>query len=669
MIFSIRTRMLINIIVMAIPLCFFAWLMTQEVQKQIDFAAAEIKGIEMQKPLVKILRDVHARKVALINGSATDSSLAGNLNAAQQVFNAVGADIGFGRQEADKTKIVLAINATDWNGAFQEIIKAANDMPEKAVKHQQYNDMATAIKALISRSSDGSNLTLDPDVDSYYVMDAVSFAIPAAIDNLGKAQEELLTMLPSMRFGITTEQSNKLAVWKHIIGENDTARILGSIGVALAEDANFYGNSASLSRLSILVADYEEKQAKIIDIMDRIQKAYAPLSAQEVSSAFAQANESLMKVATAAQEELFTLLHVRIEYFKAHVQSLLMQGGAALLAGLVLFWIISRSIVVPIKRLEYAMRRITEGDITTHVPCTKKRDEIGRMARTVEVFKKNAESIQTMAKDFELSIKQIVDIVSSAATELNTASSDLTKVSEDGHNKVKELSSDVTGVATNMQMVATAGEQLYGAINEISGQVQKSTETTNQAVTEATNVKRKTDGLLDATQRISGIVGIINGIAAKITLLALNATIEAARAGEAGKGFAVVAGEVKALAAQTASATAEISGLVETMQGSSKETADAIGSITTIIDSLNEIASIVAAAVEEQGVVTKDISNHITQATKRMELVSQNVSVVTATSSHSATAATQTLQASNELAQQAEILRGKVHEFMSKLVA
>ena len=678
MIFSIRTRMLVNILQLSIPLCLFAWLLVQEVQKQIDFTMQENRGVILQAPLTDLLQATHAHKSAVLSGDASQSNVNAQLKAyiekANATFQQVGSAIGFADQpltDADKAKFPFALKAADWSAAFQETLAVAATVSAEnnAANLELHNKLAAAIKTLITRASDGSNLTLDPDLDSYYVMDAVSFAIPNAIDTLGKAEEDMLQMVAATRASVTTEQSNMLAVWEDTIGSDDAGRIVGSIGTALSEDANFYGASPSLQRLSGFASDYHGKQAAILQLIERVQQGDASVAAAAVTEAFRAANAALTTLGDAARQEMGILLQARIDYFKAHMQRLLAQGGAALLVGLILFWLISRSIVVPIKRLESVMKRIADGDVKITVPYTKKRDEIGHMARTVATFQQNAAAIQGMAKEFESSVKQVVETVSSAATEMHTASDDLMRVSGDGHQKTKELSGDITSVATNMQMIATAGEQLYSAINSISDQVQKTTATTDQAVSEAVNVKQKAGVLLNTTQHINGIVGIINGIAAKITLLALNATIEAARAGEVGKGFAVVAGEVKALAAQTATATAEISTLIESIQSSSKETAEAIDSITTIIDSLNQIAGIVATAVEEQGVVTKDISSHITQATKRMEAVNQNVSVVTSASSHSATAATQTLQASDALSKQAGMLRDKVDEFMKKLVA
>ncbi|MBX9726225.1 MAG: methyl-accepting chemotaxis protein, partial [Rickettsiales bacterium] len=431
--------------------------------------------------------------------------------------------------------------------------------------------------------------------------------------------------------------------------------------------ANFYGASATLSRIKPLMEDYDAKNKALLAVLDKVHAPDATMTQADLAKAFNDSRESLMALFKASQEEMNVLLNTRIASFQAHLKELLLQGGTALLIGFVLFWLISRSIANPINRLRKVMMSLAKGDIDVEVPYTRKRDEIGQMANAVVVFKDNAVHLRKLAKEFEDSVKHVVEIVASAATEMDSASRDLTTRAETSHAKLKELNIDVGNVLQSIQHVSTAGDQLTSAITEISSQVHKSTATTSSAVQDASNVKKVAEAMAESAQKVSGIVGIINGIAAKITLLALNATIEAARAGEAGKGFAVVASEVKTLATQTATATAEISNLVGAMQGSSQETLTAISQITSVIDQINQISSIIAAAIEEQGAATKEISGHINQASKRVDNITKNVAEVTESAGHSTAAATQTLQASNELAKQSEHLRSEVTSFLGNL--
>ncbi len=675
MIFSIRKRMLINVVVLAIPMCVFAWLLSQEVQKQIDFAAQELDGERLQKPLTELLHEVRMKKIALLTGSETESTttrIADLRKQMNETYTEVGSHVGFSDQElgeADVKKIGLPLAKNQWGAIVPAIDEALQHLPNSTddASLTALDTLAGALKAAISRASDGSNLTLDPDLDSYYVMDALSFAIPNSIEDLAGAEAELLAILPHQSKGITPAQFARIEVWKHILDADDTGRVMGSLSIALAEDGNFYGTSASLARLGPLMKAYEEKNKALLALFDQIHTPGNALSQADLSTAFAASRASLMTLYTAAQEEMNILLHTRITFFEAHLKTLLMQGGIALLIGFGIFWLISRSIVNPINHLRTAMTSLAKGAVDTDIPHTNKRDEIGQMANAVVVFKQNAIHLRKLAREFEDSVKHVVEIVASAATEMDSSSRDLSSRAGDSHKKLQVLNHDVGEVSQSIQHVSTAGDQLSSAISEISAQVHKSTATTGNAVQEAGNVRKVAESMANSAQKVSGIVEIINSIAAKITLLALNATIEAARAGEAGKGFAVVASEVKTLANQTASATAEISALVEAMQGSSQDTLSAIGQITNVIDQINQISGIIAAAIEEQGAATKEISSHINQAAQRVQNITTNVSDVTDSAAHSTSAAAQTLQASGDLSKQSEHLRTEVTKFLRDL--
>ena len=677
MVLTIRRRMFINIVQLMATMCIFAWFLAQEVQKQIDFADQEISGEQVQKPLTELLHDVHAHKLALMTGASVEpiaARIASERTELAAVYGELGSAIGFANQplsEDNVKAIALPLENNVWGSVQPAVDKALSALPasvdEKSIA--AHDALAGALKAMILRASDGSNLTLDPDLDSYYVMDALSFAIPNSIDNFSAAQSDLLEIARHHANNLTLEQFAKVAIWKHVIEANDLSRVLGSLNIALAEDGNFYGQSVTLARIKPLMADYENKNKVLVALLGRISNNDNSVAASDVADAFNGARSALMTLYHAAQEEMNILLHTRIESFKAHLETLLIQGGGALLIGFALFWLISRSIVNPINRLRRIMSRIAKGDLSVEIPYTNKRDEIGQIANSVVIFKQNAEYLQKLSREFERSVKNVVEIVASAATEMDSSSKDLTSRAETSYERLQELSHDVDDVLQSLQHVAGAGDQLSASITEISSQVNKSTTTTSAAVVEAGNVKKVAEGMANSAQKVSGIVGIINGIAAKITLLALNATIEAARAGESGKGFAVVASEVKMLANQTANATAEIGTLVSAMQGSSKDTLAAIEEITGVIDEINHISGIIAAAIEEQGAATKDIASHITQASKRVDNITKNVSEVTDSAGHSSAAATQTLQASNELAHQSEYLRREVSKFLSNMAA
>ena len=206
-------------------------------------------------------------------------------------------------------------------------------------------------------------------------------------------------------------------------------------------------------------------------------------------------------------------------------------------------------------------------------------------------------------------------------------------------------------------------------MREISRQVSESASMAKRAVAEAEETTAQVAGLSEGAQKIGAIVDLINDIASKTNLLALNATIEAARAGEAGRGFAVVASEVKALAEQTSKATAEITGHIAGVQAATDRASHAILGIGKRIHEINNIASTIAAAVEEQGSATNEIARNVEQAAQGTVEVTRNIAGVNQAAEASSASASQVLSSATELASQAEKLRHEMNRFLSTVRA
>ena len=362
-----------------------------------------------------------------------------------------------------------------------------------------------------------------------------------------------------------------------------------------------------------------------------------------------------------------------------------------LVSFLVGMWISIKGLSQPIAELMKVMTRFAADDLTDDVPGAKRGDELGAMARTVEVFKTNGLEVRRMreeqreleaftaaqrkrdmiklADDFENAVGEIIKTVSSASTELEASATSLTNTANRSQKIAVVVSAASEEASANVQSVAAATEEMASTVNEISRQVQESSRIANEAVEQATATNARVNALSEAASRIGDVVELITVIAGQTNLLALNATIEAARAGEAGRGFAVVASEVKALAEQTAKATGEISQQITGIQNATGFSVTAIKEIGTTIGKMSEIAAAIAAAVEEQGAATQEIARNVQQAALGTQEVSSNIIDVQRGTSETGSASSQVLSAAQLLSQDSNKLKVEVGRFLSTIRA
>ena len=348
-------------------------------------------------------------------------------------------------------------------------------------------------------------------------------------------------------------------------------------------------------------------------------------------------------------------------------------------------------VIRPIADMTSVMKDLAGGDLDVPVPALSRGDEVGAMARAVQVFKDNALRVQSMEQEqaglklkadgdrrvamqqmadgFDAAIGKVIHTVSTASAELELSAGQLTKTAEVTQMLSANVATASEQSSANAQSAAAAAEQMASSVSEISRQVQDSHKISREAVTQVEQTNARIADLAQSAGRIGEVVRMISAVAEQTNLLALNATIEAARAGEAGRGFAVVASEVKALAAQTAKATEEISEQIGQMQSATDQSVSAIAEIGGTIGRIAEISQTIAAAVEEQGATTQEISRNVQQAAQGATQVAGSIADVNRGASDTGTASTHVHELARSLLGQSNHLKGEVEKFLSTVRA
>ena len=693
---TIRTRMLLSVTLFLITLLISMYQAYVSIDSNVVFATMEKKGNEYQRPVAKMLLDTGdlraLTKLASIGISVPQESFASlikQVNAEMESLKAVDAKIGVDLQFTDEG---LASRGRD-NLKLEKVtakwaaLESSFQTP-LTVKDEDIASFIADLRGLIAHSGDTSNLILDPDLDSYYLMDVTLLALPQTLDR----QSVIITTIApqiSSTYVMSSDEKIESAVMSRLLKEADVDRVAADMDVSLKEDPNFYGESPTYKTNITPVFDaYKASNETLRDMLSKIATT-GGVSQKEFVQAWDVAHSSAYAMLKSGYDELDALLDARIASYKTQQRNVLLQSFAGIIISFVFYLLMLRSLTRPLNDLTATMGDLSSDKLDVSIPYTDSKSEIGKISRALSVFKENALNVKKLQKDseiakienekerkeamcqladlFEGQIMSVLDSLANSSVKMKDSAEMMVELSSSVTQDSIEVASSSSEADTNVQTVAAATEELSASSQEISRQVTEVTRKSSSATTEAKKASQTVTELNAMTESIGEVVLAIREIAEQTNLLALNATIEAARAGEMGKGFAVVADEVKKLAVQTSAKTEEIQDRVSLIQNAVTNSVHAVSNIIKDVEQIDQAASSVGAAIEEQYAATEEIGRNVSIVSGNTQQVAQTINRVKDSSIDTKERAQSVLTDAETVTQQVKMLKSEVMIFLSDI--
>jgi methyl-accepting chemotaxis protein len=623
---GIGIRLVVLVALMAVPLVYLGYAFISEKQVSINFSAKELVGSRY----MTAVRD-SALEVARTEGVSADTL----------------ARLEAVARELDPVLGTAAASDPALNALRAAAANKAADVPA----------LLAALSSLATAVADGSNLTLDPDLDTYYLMSVVTTDLPRSLETLELTLNglEKASSLPliSVESQITFARSSAAI-------DRDIASLNRNVTTATSSTADPTWTAGAKTSLDAAVAAIDAVQQKSIEAKDD-----GTVTKEEIAKARAAFGQAVVAVGALwgdAQRSLDDLIAARIAKQETDRSTALGVAISLTLVTLVVLVFISRTITVPIARLTDALRRMAAGELALDVPGQARKDELGDIAKAVtavrdataeraraeaeaaaharaerereaaeaaereaaaraaederrkaEAEATRAAAIRALAESVESSTAAALTQVAEGTRGMTGSSSEMSASAAEASRNAQSVSAATEQALASIQTVASATEELNASIQEVARQVRVSEGLTGKAAEIGTLSAQRITNLTAAVARIGDVVRIISEIAGQTNLLALNATIEAARAGDAGKGFAVVASEVKNLANQTARSADDIVRMVGEINSATEEAAVSVNEIVAHITEVRDAAVIIASAVEQQTGATTEISRNVTE--------------------------------------------------------
>jgi methyl-accepting chemotaxis protein len=653
----------------SLPIAVLLYFVVSTINANIRFGALEEMGNSYQRPLEQLLNHLGRHQLLVLRQKAGIAGIETQLrNAADSVEKAFAAletvdkslgvdlqftDDGLGKRNRRHLKFGLIKN--EWTELRKQLDKSQTTSEESNKLHEH---LIANIRQMITHAGDCSNLILDPDLDSYYLMDCTLLALPQTQDRLSSILKNSYQSLSNLDEGKSTRaQRHQFGMAAGLLKESDMDRIVASTNTALTEDPNFYGVSETMKvNIDPLLRRYQTETEEFITLLQTLSLAdQIDTKAEDLMTVGLRAREASFALWDAEALELDRLLAIRLEKYAFDRSVALWSTAAALLVSIVLVFFVGRGIIGPIHRCMAGMQSLAGRDLTTKLSISGG-GELGRMAVAVN-----------QAVD---GVREAIDGMRSNAGVLSHASEDMTSAShimsanaEETATQSNVVAAAAEQVSRSVQTVATSSEEMATSVREVARQAHQAARVATDGVQLAEAANSSVVKLGEGSKNIGNVVKVITTIAEQTNLLALNATIEAARAGEVGKGFAVVANEVKELAKQTSQATDEISQRIETIQSDIATTVRTIDEVSGVIKQISSIQTAIAGAVEQQTVTTQEIGRNLTEAARGTSEIARNIAGVADAARHTSESAHKTERTSGDLARAAKQISELVAHF------
>jgi methyl-accepting chemotaxis protein len=492
----------------------------------------------------------------------------------------------------------------------------------------QITALITLVNEHINHVNDSSNLLLDMDMDSVYLMENVSYELPEMIIHIYDTSKAVFDYAALKKSSQATPEELKEGLKKieksiPILIETDLNVIQSNNDYALFGDPLFYGSTPGLAARTL--GDFQKLDGATRAYTDALTTFHKQEDIQDLDHYLALSTslkEAVAKAWVTQRQDLKAIIHTRLGHYYQQITLYVGLCGSALFIGLWLFFALVRTVTAPLADLEQAMGRLAARDLATTIPGTDRRDEIGIMARTVMVFKENAVLIDQLSNNFRHKIDTVYQQVLATIQETQIAAESMNLTATRNANHANHLGNSIITTTTSLQTAAAASEEMVQAVEAITQQLQMANvivDTTQSATNEAATYMSH---LQQATDDITTVVASIHKLTEQTKLLSINASIEAAKAGEAGRGFTVVADEVKSLAQETAAASSAINDRVQNIKTLTNNYFAVMQTVTGSVDQLNTASDEIVHAVTDQRQATAEMA-------RTMDVISTTTSQLT----------------------------------------